>query len=52
MSIPIWGPNAADPLDVCRPIGIDVYDLDADLLTGWQAPAVADYRGTHGMRLG
>ena len=51
MSIPIWGPNAADPLDVCRPIGIDVYDLDADLLKGWRAPAVADYRGTHGMRL-
>jgi uncharacterized protein YcgI (DUF1989 family) len=50
MTIPTWGPNAADPTAVCRPIGIDVYGVDRDLLAGWSPPSVSDYRGTHGMR--
>jgi uncharacterized protein YcgI (DUF1989 family) len=52
MSIPIWGPQAADPLAVCRPIGIEVSSVDVDLLRGWGAPSVSDYGGVHGMRLG
>jgi uncharacterized protein YcgI (DUF1989 family) len=51
MSVPIWGPNAADPLDVCRPLDVEVYTLDARLLSGWRSPAVADYAGLHGMKL-
>ncbi len=50
MSVPIWGPNAADPLDVCRPLGVEVYDLDPALLKGWRPPQVSDYAGMHGLR--
>jgi uncharacterized protein YcgI (DUF1989 family) len=50
MSIPIWGPDAADPISICRPIGIEVYGLDSELLKGWGSPQVSDYRGLHGMR--
>lgn len=49
LSIPLWGPEARDPLEVCRPLGIEVYRLDSDLLTGWTSPAPADYRGNHGL---
>jgi hypothetical protein len=49
MSVPIWGPNAADPLKVCRPLDVEVYTLDRKLLAGWRSPAVADYAGLHGM---
>jgi uncharacterized protein YcgI (DUF1989 family) len=50
MSQPIWGPDAvADPVSICRPIGIEVYALDAAVLAGWQPPGTADYAGLHGM---
>jgi uncharacterized protein YcgI (DUF1989 family) len=51
MSIPIWGPQAADPLAVCRPIVVEVSNVDVDLLRGWSPPSVSDYGGMHGMRL-
>lgn len=51
MSIPIWGPNAADPLSICRPIGVEIYTVDSELLKGWSSPKVADYGGLHGMRM-
>jgi len=50
MSIPIWGPNAADPISICRPIGVEVYSVDPELLKGWSSPQAADYRGLHGMK--
>ena len=25
MSKPIWGENAVDPLDICRPVGVEIY---------------------------
>ena len=25
MSKPIWGEDAVDPLDICRPIGVEIY---------------------------
>ena len=28
LSVPLWGPDARDPLEVCRPLGIEVYALD------------------------
>jgi len=43
--------HAADPLDVCRPLDIEVYTLDSGLLAGWRSPGVADYAGLHGMKL-
>lgn len=48
MTLPIWGPNAVDPVQICRPLGVEVYELDSNLLKNWQAPAVADYAGLHG----
>jgi hypothetical protein len=49
--VPLWGPDAGDPLSTCRPLGVEVYQPAAELLTGWAPPAPADYRGNHGMTL-
>ncbi|KAB0638572.1 urea carboxylase-associated family protein [Burkholderia latens] len=50
LSVPMWGPDARDPIDVCRPLGVEVYRLDPSLLEGWSSPPVAPYRGQHGMQ--
>ncbi|MFN0300514.1 MAG: urea carboxylase-associated family protein [Burkholderiales bacterium] len=50
MSVPIWGPNATDPLKVCRPLGVEVYDVNPALLRGWRSPQASDYSGMHGLR--
>src|SRR5690606_22979103 len=49
LSVPMWGPDARDPIDVCRPLGVEIYDLDPALLVNWAPPEVAPYRGSHGM---
>lgn len=51
LSVPLWGPEARDPLEVCRPLGVEVYSLDPALLEGWSPPQPAAYRGGHGLRL-
>jgi uncharacterized protein YcgI (DUF1989 family) len=53
LSVPLWGPEARDPLAVCRPLAVEVYRLDPELLAGWvpPRPAFESYRGGHGMRL-
>ncbi len=53
LSVPLWGPDARDPLDVCRPLRVDVYRLHQDLLAGWTEPRPAHlaYEGNHGLRL-
>lgn len=53
LSVPLWGPDARDPLDVCRPLGVEIYRLDDSLLRAWSPPqpANAAYKGNHGMRL-
>ncbi|HEY6718708.1 MAG TPA: DUF1989 domain-containing protein, partial [Reyranella sp.] len=51
LSVPLWGPDARDPLEVCRPLGIEVYALDETLLKGFKPPPVAAYKGAHGLRL-
>ncbi len=51
LSVPLWGPEARDPLEVCRPLGIEVYALDETLLTDFKPPPVAAYKGAHGLRL-
>lgn len=38
LSVPMWGPDARDPIDVCRPLGVEVYRLDPSLLEGWASP--------------
>ncbi|HZZ48668.1 MAG TPA: urea carboxylase-associated family protein [Pseudonocardia sp.] len=51
LSVPLWGPDARDPIDVCRPLGVEVYTVAPELLSGWVSPPVAAYAGGHGMRL-
>ncbi len=50
LSLPMWGPEEQDPLGVCRPLGVEIYDLDASLLKGWQSPERAAYKGLHGLQ--
>lgn len=50
LSVPLWGPDARDPLEVCRPLGVEVWSLDPELLKDWKRPASPAYRGTHGLR--
>ena len=52
LSIPLWGPDARDPIEVCRPLGVEVYQPDPALLAGWTSPLPSDYRGNHGLRIG
>jgi uncharacterized protein YcgI (DUF1989 family) len=49
LSVPLWGPDARDPIDVCRPLGIEIYSVDPKLLSGWSSPKIASYRGHHGL---
>ncbi|PKW16112.1 diaminopropionate ammonia-lyase family [Saccharopolyspora spinosa] len=51
LSIPLWGPEAGDPIEVCRPLGIEVHRLDPALLDGWTPPEPALYRNMHGLTL-
>ena len=50
MSLPIWGKDAvADVTSICRPIGIEVDDLDSALLAQWRPATVERYGGRHGV---
>ena len=51
LSIPMWGEDARDPIDVCRPLRIEVYRPADELLGGWSAPQQPQYSGNHGMSL-
>jgi uncharacterized protein YcgI (DUF1989 family) len=51
LSIPMWGPDARDPLEVCRPIGVAVYAVPDALLAGWEPPGYPEYAGDHGREL-
>lgn len=50
LSVPLWGPDARDPIDVCRPLAVEVYRTAPELLEGWSVPEPAAYRGAHGLR--
>jgi uncharacterized protein len=49
LSVPLWGPEARDPIDVCRPLGVQVFRPDAELTVGWSPPPTARYGGMHGL---
>jgi len=51
LSVHMWGPDAEDPLKVCRPLGIEIYKVDKSLLEGWQPPTPAAYSNLHGMQM-
>ena len=50
LSVRQFGPDAGDPLDTCRPLGIEVFEPDPDVLAGWRSPEVSAYAGFHGLR--
>jgi len=47
----MWGPDAQDPLSVCRPLGVEIYRLEDSLLEGWSQPERAAYNGLHGLHI-
>ena len=49
LSVQVWGEDADDPVDTCRPLGVEVYQPRSGLLEGWQSPPTIDYRGIHGL---
>ena len=49
LSVDLWGPDAADPLSTCRPLAVEVYDVDPAARSGWSPPRSPDYRGLHGI---
>jgi uncharacterized protein len=50
LSVPLWGPDARDPIDVCRPLSVEVARVPEHALAGWTPPTVAAYAGRHGLR--
>ena len=46
-----WGEDGSDPLANCRPLGVEVYDLDPELLEGWTPAQPVSlhsvYEGSH-----
>lgn len=50
LSVPLWGPDARDPIDVCRPLGIEIWKPHHSLLAEWTSPPRAAYAGMHGLQ--
>ena len=50
LSVPVWGPDAADALSVCRPLGVEIWRPDPALLREWRPLPVSDYHGGHALR--
>jgi uncharacterized protein YcgI (DUF1989 family) len=51
LSLAMWGPDAQDPLSVCRPLGVEIYRLEPELLEGWKPAQKAEYQGMHGLKI-
>jgi uncharacterized protein len=49
LSIPMWGPDARDPIEVCRPLEVEVHRPDPALVNDWTPPPTARYAGMHGL---
>ena len=50
LSVAAWGPDAADPISTCRPLGVEVYQPESHLLEGWEPTPQASYGGSHGVQ--
>ena len=51
LSVPLWGPDAHDPIEVCRPLCVEVWKIDKAVLADWKPPQSPPYKGAHGMKL-
>jgi uncharacterized protein len=38
LSVQLRGPHRGDPLPTCKPLGVEVYDIDPEVLAGWKSP--------------
>jgi len=45
-----WVSDTGDILATCRPLGVEIYQPDAELLRGWESPRPSNYRGNHGLK--
>jgi uncharacterized protein YcgI (DUF1989 family) len=43
-----WGPEQSDPVANCRPLGVEVYELDGALLEGWTQPQPVQIKSVYG----
>ncbi len=50
LSVAVWGAGAGDALATCRPLGVEIWQPEPELLAGWTPPAPSSYRGGHGLR--
>lgn len=50
LSVPMWGEGAHDPIEVCRPIGVEIYKIADEVLGNWVSPALPEYAGAHGLK--
>jgi len=52
LSLPLWGPDAKDPVEVCRPLGVEVWKPADYLIEGWEQPMIARerYKNIHGLQ--
>jgi uncharacterized protein YcgI (DUF1989 family) len=48
ISIPHLGPDRGQAEPTCRPLGVDVFDVDPALLAGWRPPDLVDAPATVG----
>jgi len=50
-SIPLWGPGSSDDqlVKICRPLGVEVYDVEPSQLVVWTPPKRAAYKNLHGL---
>lgn len=49
LSLPMFGPERQDAASVCRPLGIEIYKVPDDALSGWSSPPRAAYGRDHGL---
>jgi uncharacterized protein YcgI (DUF1989 family) len=38
ISIPHLGADRGEPASTCRPLGVEVFDVDPSILAGWTSP--------------
>jgi uncharacterized protein YcgI (DUF1989 family) len=50
-SLPLWGPGSSDEnlVKICRPLAVEVYEVENKLLASWTAPQRAAYGNLHGL---
>lgn len=49
LSIPLWGEGARDPIEVCRPLGVEIHQVPSGILQAWSQPTSPQYAGNHGI---